>query len=73
MSATYTDYRDVDQKQLQIDIDEIKKTIGVTTEEDFQHLLKLERWGRGSTLSGFALILLLTYLNYSIGISSYIF
>lgn len=73
MSATYTDYRDVDQKQLQIDIDEIKKTIGATTEEDFQHLLKLERWGRGSTLSGFALILLITYLNYSMGISSYIF
>ena len=65
MAETYTDYRDVDQKQLQIDIDEIKKTIGATTEEDFQHLLKLERWGRGSTLSGFALILLVIYLNYA--------
>lgn len=73
MTDTYTDYRDVDQKQLQEDIDAIKKTIGATTEEDFQHLLKLERWGRGSTLSGFALILLITYLNYTSGISSYIF
>ena len=73
MTDTYTDYRDVDQKQLQIDIDEIKKTIGTATQEDFQHLLKLERWGRGSTISGFALILLITYLNYSMGLSSYVF
>ena len=65
MAETYTDYRDVDQKQLQIDIDAIKKTIGATTEEDFQHLLKLERWGRISNLTGFALILLITYLDYS--------
>ncbi|MFT5659600.1 MAG: fatty acid desaturase [Sulfurimonas sp.] len=65
MAETYTDYKDVDQKQLQKDIDAIKKTIGATTEEDFQHLLKLERWGRASTLSGFAFILLVIYLDYS--------
>lgn len=65
MQDTYTDYKDVDQKQLQKDIDAIKKTIGATTEEDFQHLLKLERWGRASTLGGFALILLVIYLDYS--------
>ncbi|MDB2562465.1 fatty acid desaturase [Sulfurimonas sp.] len=64
MQHQYTDYRDVDQKQLQIDIDKIKKEIGPTTEEDFQHLLKLERWGRASTLGGFALILLTVYLEY---------
>ncbi len=65
MTETYTDYRDIDQKQLQKDIDAIKKTIGATTEEDFQHLLKLERWGRASTLGGFALILLVVYLDFS--------
>ena len=74
MAETYTDYRDVDQKQLQIDIDAIKKTIGATTEEDFQHLRKLERWGRMSNLSGFALILLITYLdNSTYTISPYLF
>ncbi|MDQ7060246.1 MAG: fatty acid desaturase [Sulfurimonas sp.] len=65
MQATYTDYRDVDQAQLQKDIDAIKKTIGKTTEEDFQHLLKLERWGRIATLSGFTLLLLSIYLASS--------
>ncbi|MBL4730976.1 MAG: fatty acid desaturase [Sulfurimonas sp.] len=65
MSLNYTDYRDVDQKQLQIDIDAIKKTIGATTEEDFQHLLKLERWGKYATISGFTFILLVIYLEYS--------
>lgn len=64
MQHIYTDYRDVDQKQLQIDIDAIKKTIGATSQEDFKHLLKLQRWGRGATLSGFALILLTIYLEY---------
>ncbi len=73
MTNTYTDYKDVNQKQLQTDIDEIKKTLGATTEKDFQHLLKLERWGRGSTLSGFLLILLISYLNYTNDLSSYIF
>ena len=38
MADTYTDYRDVDQKQLQIDIDAIKETIGHTTQEDFQQI-----------------------------------
>jgi len=54
--SQYAAYKDVDQKQLQIDIDTIKKRIGATTEEDYQHLLKLERWGRGSTLGGFSLL-----------------
>lgn len=65
MAHIYTDYRDVDQAQLERDIDEIKVKIGSRTEEDFQHLLKLERWGRGSTLGGFFIILLITYLDYS--------
>lgn len=65
MTTTYSDYRDVDQKQLQIDIDQIKKEIGPATQEDFKHLLKLERWGRLSTLTGFSLIFLVIYLDYT--------
>ena len=72
--SQYTDYKDVDQKQLQIDIDEIKKTIGATTEEDFQHLLKLEKWGRGSTLTGFAIIVIISLLSVTeTGISTLAF
>ena len=73
MSTQYTRYEDVDQEQLQKDIDEIKKTIKVG-EKDFQHLLKLERWGRGSTISGFLLIAIVTILSsYNSGISSFDF
>jgi len=61
----YADYRDVDQGQLERDIDEIKVTIGSRSEEDFQHLLKLERWGRGSTIGGFVLIFAIIALDYS--------
>ena len=61
--AKYADYKDVDQEQLQKDIDAIKETIGERSEEDFQHLLKLERWGRGATLSGFALIFLTIFFE----------
>jgi len=63
VAHVYTDYRDVDQDQLQKDIDEIKKTIGAVTEEDYQHLRKLERWGRGATLSGFFIITVITILS----------
>ncbi|MFA6144418.1 MAG: fatty acid desaturase [Sulfurimonas sp.] len=61
----YADYRDVDQGQLEKDIDAIKVTIGSRSEEDFQHLLKLERWGRGSTIGGFVLIFAIIALDYS--------
>ncbi|MEA3491419.1 MAG: fatty acid desaturase [Campylobacterota bacterium] len=63
MAHQYADYRDVDQELLERDIDSIKETIGVVTEEDYQHLLKLERWGRGSTLSGFLLIIIINALD----------
>jgi len=63
MAHKYADYRDVDQDELQRDIDAIKVTIGERTEEDFQHLLKLERWGRFSTISGFFLIVLINLLT----------
>jgi len=71
--STYTDYKDVNQQELQCDIDEIKKTIKVT-EEDFQHLLKLEKWGRYSTISGFTLIALVVIFNsFNSGISTFDF
>jgi len=61
----YADYRDVDQAQLEKDIDAIKITIGSRTEEDFHHLLKLEAWGRGATIGGFAIIVAIIALDYS--------
>ncbi|MDO8454860.1 MAG: fatty acid desaturase [Sulfurimonas sp.] len=72
MTQNYARYEDIDKEQLQIDIEKIKETIGSPTEEDFQHLLKLERWGRGSTIVGFLLILLISYLEISqYGLSSF--
>ncbi len=65
MAHKYANYEDVDQQQLQQDIDEIKSSLGAVGEEDYQHLLKLERWGRGATLSGFFLIFLITFFNIS--------
>ena len=59
----YADYKEVNQEELERDIDKIKETIGAVTEEDYQHLLKLERWGRASTLSGFALIVIINILD----------
>jgi fatty acid desaturase len=47
-------YKQVDQKQLANDIDEIKKTIGKPTIEDFQHLKRVERWGRLSAILGYS-------------------
>jgi len=62
--SKYANYRDIDQEQLQKDIDEIKNNIGDPTQEDFEHLLKLERWGRAFTISGFTLLLIIVfYLN----------
>ncbi len=59
MAHKYTDYKDIDQEQLQKDIDDIKQTLGPVTQADFDHLLKLERWGRAFTFSGFFIIVLL--------------
>ena len=58
----YTPYEEVDKEQLEKDIDAIKETITVG-EADFQHLLKLERWGRFSTISGFLLIAYVAIAN----------
>ena len=73
MKHEYTRYEDVDQEQLQKDIDDIKETIGAPTEEDFQHMLKLERWGRAFTFSGFFLILLISIFELSYGFSGFFF
>jgi hypothetical protein len=40
-----TNYAQVDQKKLAMDIDAIKKTIGEPTYEDLLHLRKVEHWG----------------------------
>jgi fatty acid desaturase len=65
MSRIYTDYKDVDQEKLQKDIDQIKKDIGDPTWEDFQHLLKLERWGRISAGVGYFIIALVSFLDFT--------
>lgn len=48
-------YAQVDQEQLTADVDGIKKTLGKPTVEDFQHLKKVERWGRASAVLGYAM------------------
>ena len=61
--SQYARYEDVDQAQLQKDIDAIKETITGRTWEDFEHLLKMERWGRYATFSGFGLVFLVILLD----------
>ena len=73
MKQKYARYEDIDKDQLQKDIEDIKSSIGNPTQEDFKHLLKLEKWGRGSTLSGFFLIYLISALEISYGLSSFSF
>jgi Fatty acid desaturase. len=46
-------YLSVDRQQLANDIDELKKKINTPSQEDFQHLLKVERWGRLCALVGY--------------------
>ena len=66
MKREYARYEDVDKEELQRDIDEIKKTIGDATEEDFKHLLKLKRWGKWAALSGFFLMVTIALLKVNI-------
>ena len=74
MTPEYARYEEVDKEQLQKDIDEIKESLGTPTWEDFQHLLKLEKWGRVLNISGYLLIVLLSYAEMSDnGISSLVF
>jgi len=63
MSQQYTPYDQIDKEQLKKDIEEAKATIGAPSEEDFQHLKKMERWGYMFTASGFATLIAITALG----------
>ena len=67
----YARYEDIDKELLQKDLEKIKADLGPVGQEDFQHLLKLERWGRAFTLSGFFMIYVVTALEVSIGLSTF--
>ncbi len=69
----YARYEDIDKDELERDIENIKKTIGAPNQEDFQHLLKMERWGRFLTYGGYALIAIISIIEVSYGISSFAF
>ncbi|MEA1919744.1 MAG: fatty acid desaturase [Campylobacterota bacterium] len=73
MVHQYADYKDIDKEQLQKEIDSIKESIGDPTWKDFEHLLKLESWGRFATLSGYFIMILVSYLEYSSGLGSFSF
>lgn len=74
MTPEFARYEEVDKEQLQKDIDDIKEKIGTSTWEDFQHLIKLERWGRVLSVTGYLLIILISYAESTEnGISSLIF
>jgi fatty acid desaturase len=69
----YARYEDVDKEQLEKDVNAIKETMGAVGEEDFQHLLKLERWGRMFTFGGYGIILLLSILGLGGELSAIVF
>jgi len=72
-SVAYARYEEVDKAQLEKDIDAIKETMKPVDEEDFQHLLKMERWGRIATFSGYGLILLLAIIGLFTEVGSLLF
>jgi len=59
----YAKYENVDQEELKNDIEKIKKLMPPVNQDDFEHLLKMERWGRYATFSGYFLILALVILE----------
>ncbi|HIC43337.1 MAG TPA: fatty acid desaturase [Sulfurimonas sp.] len=63
MVAEYARYEDIDKEALQRDIEEVKAQLGAPSQEDFQHLLKLERWGRMASVSGYLLILIISLIE----------
>ena len=69
----YTPYEQIDQEQLKNDIEAVKDVLGAPNQEDFEHLLKLERWGRYSTFSGYALSTILIVLELFMPIGSLFF
>jgi fatty acid desaturase len=72
-SIAYARYEEVDKAQLEKDIDAIKETMKPVDEEDFQHLLKMERWGHIATFSGYGLILLLAIIGLFTEVGSLLF
>jgi len=72
-TQTYTPYEQINKEQLKIDIEAIKVTIGAANEEDFQHLLRMERWGRIATFSGYGLIAVLSLLALFMPLSTLLF
>ena len=64
-SNGYANYHDVNQDELKKDINNIKKSIGDTNWEDFEHLLKLKRWGKAFAIIGLVLIFSVVFINYS--------
>ena len=69
----YTPYDKVDKEALEKDIDEIKDNMEAVSEADFQHLLKMERWGRIATFLGYGLILLMSVLSLFIELSTIVY
>jgi len=67
----YTKYEDIDKDQLQRDLEEIKENLGPVGQEDFQHLLKLERWSNAAKYGGFFMMYVVVALEVSIGLSSF--
>ncbi|HIQ47798.1 MAG TPA: fatty acid desaturase [Sulfurovum sp.] len=63
----------VNQEALEKDIDDIKEHMEPVSEADFQHLLKMERWGRFATFSGYGIILLLSILGLVVELSTFIY
>ncbi|SFV68182.1 POSSIBLE LINOLEOYL-CoA DESATURASE (DELTA(6)-DESATURASE) [hydrothermal vent metagenome] len=69
----YARYEDIDKEQLEKDINAIKETMEPVGEEDFQHLLKMQRWGRMFTFGGYGIILLLSIMGLGGELSSVVF
>ena len=62
----YTDYKDIDKEQLQKDIDDIKSKVGPVTWEDFDFLMKMQKWGRISLTTGILLLLVIVFNDFNI-------
>jgi len=69
----YTPYEQIDKEQLKRDIEAIKETIGAPSQEDFEHLLKMEKWGRLATFSGYGIVAVVSFVELMWGISSLAF
>ena len=73
VTVQYTAYDKIDQNELERDIDKIKENMEAVGEADFHHLLKMERWGRMATFSGYGLIALLALLTLVTELSTFMY